>query len=174
MDEILIMVRFDSFWSVWFWLAHVVCWSLVGHFPLSVPFDMVTAANRADNEDGPEAMHCQALIDAAVWRITNVVRRNGALVILIWCFVLSGIATLGFWFNLELSRALMTILGPMTLIYAYAIYIAFKIEASGARGPDARKYLRHQRLMSQIIGMFGVISAATLAVFQVVSRMSTF
>lgn len=174
MEEIMIMVRFDSLWSVWFWIAHVVSWSLLGHFPMAVPYDMVTVANRAGDETSPAAVHCQAMIDAAVWRIVTIFRRIGPLVTGSWFFILSVIGTLGFGFKQELALAVLTILGPMTLVYVFAIHTAFRIDATGARGAEARGLLRRQRLISQIIGLFAIINAAALAVIQVVSRMSTF
>lgn len=174
MDELFILMRFDSLWSIWFWFAHVVCWSLVGHFPLGVPYDMVTLANRENNEASEAAIKCDAMVDASVWRMVTLFRRYGVWITLIWFFLLSILISLGVWFDMELAEAVVTILGPMTLVYATSVHTAFRIERTGARGAEARGLLRRQRLISQFIGFFAISITAALAIYYVVSRFSMF
>lgn len=174
LEELKVLMEFESFWSIWFWIIHAVVWSLISHFPMSVPFDMIVQANRAEDENSEESRQCEAWINAAVFRIVSVFRRFGTAVVAIWFFMLSVIATLGIWFWVHIALALLTILGPATLIYIYIVKSAFDIDRLKPTGQELRNAVRKQRLVGQAIGLFGIISAATLALIIVLERISLF
>lgn len=172
MDELRLLMSFESFWSIWFWIFHAVVWSLISHFPMSVPFDLIVRANRAEDENSDEARHCEAWINAAVFRIVDVFSRFGTVIVAIWFFLITIVATLGVWFWIELPLALLTFLGPTTLIYGYIVKSAFDIDEQKPKGQDLRNAVRKQRLFAQAFGLLGIVSAATLALVIVLERIS--
>lgn len=174
MEELRLLLDFSSFWTIWFWIAHVVTWSLASHYTLSVPFDMIIRANRAEDESGDWARHCEATILAALFRIVTMFNRFGTIIVAIWFFLLSVLATFAFWFDQEFSAALFTILGPLTLLYGISVWRAFKLDAAGLRGQELRDAVRRQRLINQGIGLLGIIFASVMAIFEILKTISPF
>lgn len=164
MDELRHLMYFGSFWSLWFWIAQVITWSLTSHFTMGVPFDMILQANRENDETGAHARHCEALILAQVFRIVTIFRSFGAAIVGVWSFLIACLATLGIAFDSEFSLALLTILGPLTAVYALSARRAFALDAAGVRGPQLRLAIKRQRFVNQLIGLLAIASAAALAV----------
>ena len=162
------LMSFDSFWSLWFWIVHVVAWSMASHFTMGVPYDLVVEANREKTEDGPYQRAAEALINAQIFRFAEMWRRYSLLVTGFSAFLISMLATLGTLGRLEFARALLTIILPLTLLYSLTIRKALKLERLQLSGLALRKAIRRQRLINQLVGLMGVILAVILAVYQAV------
>ena len=78
----------DSFWTLWFWIAHVVTWSMASHFAMGVPYDMVVEANREKDEDGPWSRATEALILAQSFRFASMARRFGTALAAVVAFLI--------------------------------------------------------------------------------------
>ncbi|NNU80734.1 hypothetical protein HMH01_09825 [Halovulum dunhuangense] len=162
---------FGSFWTVWFWICHVATWSVLSHFALGVPFDMILEVNREKSEDGPWARATEALILAQVFRYTALGRRYGVVLTGVTAFLVTVLLTFSVMEQMELARALATILLPMTVIYATSLQTAFRIERRGLRGADLRGAVRFQRLVNQLIGLLAIMAAVALAIWEQVRLM---
>lgn len=164
MHSLMQYMDLDSFWSIWFWFAHAVVWSLISHFPMSVPFDMIIQANRADDETAPVSIHCEAMIRAGVFRIVSLFEKHGYLIVGAWCFVLSVLGTLAIWFRVELALATMTFFGPITIIYSFVIWSAYRMHNGDLTGPALRNAVKRQRLFAQGVGLLAIIMSGAIAV----------
>ncbi len=162
------LMNFDSFWSLWFWIFHVVTWSLTSHFTMGVPYDLVVRANREEDEDGPYQRAAENLINAQIFRFTALWRRYGLLITGNSAFLISVLVTLGTLGQLEFARALLTILGPLTLVYILTIRKALKLERWDLSGASLRRAIWRQRLINQLVGLLAIIMAVILAVYQAV------
>lgn len=158
----------DSFWTIWFWITHVVAWSLASHFTLGVPYDMVLEAQREKSEDGPWMQAAEAMILAQAFRFTSYTDRFGPILMGVSAFVLSVLTTLGTLGDLEFARAMLTLVFPITLIYIVSIRGAFHIRDNGIRGADLLVRIKWMRIYNQLIGLIGVAMAVTLAIYQAV------
>ncbi|MSU89951.1 hypothetical protein GE300_10055 [Rhodobacteraceae bacterium 2CG4] len=167
MDIVREFMSPDSFWTLWFWIAHVVAWSMASHFAMGVPYDMIVEANRETAEDGPWARATEAMILAQAFRFTAMARRFGVAAAAAVAFLLSMLVTLGLHTDIEFARAVATILGPLTLIYVLTVRTAFRIEQTHARGAALRRMIRTQRLQNQMIGLMAIAIAVAVAVWEV-------
>jgi len=161
-----------SFWSVWYWIAHAVIWSLASHFALGVPHDMVQQANREEDETGPWSRAAEAVMQAQIFRFTAIFDRYGEVMTGVGAFLLSVVATMGFYVGVELSKAIFCILAPLTLIYAFSIRTALRVRARRLSGADLRGAISRQRLVNQAIGFAAIILTVVLAVTQQLSRIT--
>ena len=97
------LIDMRSFSNLWFWIALAVTWSTASHWVLGVPFDMVQRARRHGAQ--PEA----DLVDIArvnVNRLLYIGRVSGLWILGVACFLLTTLATLGFWYEIEFAQAL--------------------------------------------------------------------
>lgn len=161
---------FDSFWTLWFWIAHVIAWSLVSHFTLGVPYDLVQEAYREKDPHGPYAEATEAIILAQIFRFTAVYRRYGVVLVGFSAFLLTMLATLGLLAGSEFALAVLSILGPLTLVYALTVRAAFRMEARALRGAALRHALSVQRRINQAVGVFAVVLTAAAAIWLALLR----
>lgn len=157
----------DSFWTLWFWVAHVVTWSMASHFAMGVPYDMVVEANREKSEDGPWARATEAIILAQSFRFTSMARRFGTALAASVAFLITVLLTLGIRSDVEFARAVATILVPLTLIYILTVRMAFRIENHDLKGPALRIMIRNLRLQNQLIGVLAICAAVGVAVWEI-------
>ncbi len=167
-------MNFDSFWTLWFWITHVVAWSMASHFTMGVPYDMVIEANREKVEDGPYARATEALIQAQVFRFATLGRKYGVLLTGFSAFLLTTLITLGTLGDLEFARALLTLLAPLTFIYVLTVRAAIKVQRTGARDTDLRAVIKRQRIINQLIGLLGVSLAVVAAMYEALSNLASF
>lgn len=166
MDILYEQLNLDSFWTLWFWIAHVITWSLAAHFTMGVPFDMILEANREKVEDGPWTRSTEAIISAQIFRYSEIFTKYGIVLTAASMFLLSIVVTLGTYGNLEIARAIATLLVPLTLIYAITIRLALRLRAAPLSGQALRDRIRRQRLYNQLFGLLGVSMAVAVAVWE--------
>ena len=160
------LMDFSSFWTVWFWVTHVIAWSMASHFTLGVPFDAIIQANR-EKEPGPWSEAVEGMAQAQVYRFSFFYDRYGVALTAISTFLLTLLATLGFWTDVELARALLTILLPLTLIYLLSMRVALRARDAGLTGTELRRAITRQRFWNQLVGVLAVFFAVCLAVWEV-------
>lgn len=153
------LFRFDSFFSVWYWVLTVAVWTLVCHRTLGVPYDMILRARRLPEVAG----RVDALAHAAAARLGGVRDRAGAPLAALAGFVLAAVAALGFATGLEAAQAAFALLFPLTLVWLSTMRLAMTVRRHGLRGPDLRRFLARRRLWNQIIAIVAILCAAVLA-----------
>lgn len=157
------IIDMRSFSNLWYWIALAVLWSTVSHRILGVPFDMVV---RARKYGGQQEQDLEDLVRINVNRMIFVVQSSGVLLLGLACFVLSGLATLGFFLSVEFAQSVFLLLFPLCLVGIVNVYTAQKILTLNAKGEDLRKILSTCRIIVQIMGMIFIFLTAMWGMFQ--------
>ena len=157
----------DSFWTLWFWIAHVVTWSMASHFAMGVPYDMIVEANREKAEDGPWARATEAIILAQSFRFASMARRFGTALAAVAAFLITMLLTLSIRSDFEFARAVATILVPLSLVYVLTVRMAIRIENRALRGQALRLMIRNLRLQNQLIGLMAICAAVAVAIWEI-------
>lgn len=165
-----------AFSSLWYWVLLSVAWTWVGRGALGVPPDLVAQVRRQaagkGAADGPSPESVLLLdwlsLAAPRWR---VVPRDGMALLAVACFVLSGLAMLGFGYGVETAQALFLLVGPLAALGALRIRLAAQMRAilgraeRGTLGIDeaaalaAHGMTRHQR-QAMALSVAAVAAAA--------------
>jgi len=153
---------FSSFWSLWYWILTVVTWSMTSHWTIGIPYDAVVRANR---QGGVFAEHCDLLAEINAHRLTYYFDRGGLFFAGFVGFILAGVGTLGFYFHNELSAAFFMLIAPLSLVMAFSMRFAYRVQNKGWRGEELRKRLRWRRFWNQLIGALSISATATVAVW---------
>ncbi|MEM9431196.1 MAG: hypothetical protein AAGA32_17095 [Pseudomonadota bacterium] len=172
MEDLRRLMDLDSIWTLWFWIMHIMAWSLTSHFTLGVPYDVVVQANRERDEDGPWTQHCEAMIRASVFRLVTVFDQLGPAIVGIWAFMLGSISSFAILYDHEFSVALLTLFVPLTLVYSVTVMRARAIARNGLTGQPLRNAVRSLRIWNQFCGMLGLILAAAAAIWTVISSIT--
>ncbi|MEM9269227.1 MAG: component of SufBCD complex [Pseudomonadota bacterium] len=162
-DYLLYLVELDSFWSLWYWVMVAVSWSVVSHWTLGVPFDLVI---NADRRGGVWAEHCDTLTHINVFRLTSVFREFGVALMALAGFIVGAIGTIGFWANVEFARALFVLILPHGIAALFSVRAAFWIERESIRGKPLRRAIRRQRFWTQFVGFWGILLCASFAIYE--------
>jgi hypothetical protein len=157
------VIDFRSFSNLWFWIVLAVAWSTASHWVLGVPFDMVLRAKR---HGGQALTDLEDLVRINVNRLLFVGRMSGIWLAGFSAFVLTALATLAFWYGVELAQALVLIALPMTLVGAMSLGAARRIEAEAPRGEALFKALTRHRMMTQAIGIVSIFVTAMYGMYQ--------
>ncbi len=147
------MIDMRSFSNLWYWIALAVAWSTASHWILGVPFDLI---NRARRKGGQAYDDMLALVHINVARRLHIVEIAGIWLVAAGCFVLSGLAVLGFWFKIEFAQAVFLIMFPMTLVSLLALRTAARIKTADSVGDELFRELHFCRFVTQIIGVISI------------------
>mmetsp|Transcript_23829 Transcript_23829/g.43071 ORF Transcript_23829/g.43071 Transcript_23829/m.43071 type:complete len:164 (+) Transcript_23829:1307-1798(+) len=152
-----------SFSNLWFWIALAVVWSTASHWVLGVPYDMVSRARR---NGGQSAQDLEDLIRINTNRLLFIGNVSGLWVLGLTCFVLTGLALLGFVYRVEFAQALFLLGFPMSLVGALNLSTARLIQDEGAQGPQLWQRMTRHRTYVQAIGMVSIFVTALWGMYQ--------
>lgn len=152
-----------SFSNLWFWIALAVGWSTASHWVIGVPFDMVVRARRTG---GQAMVDLQDIARVNVNRMLYINHLSGMWLLGVICFVLSGLAVLGFYYFVEFAQALFLIGFPMSLVGLVNLAGARRIRTEDLQGNDLIKRLNRCRIYTQIIGMVSIFVTALWGMYQ--------
>ncbi|MBE1282243.1 MAG: component of SufBCD complex [Rhodobacteraceae bacterium] len=157
------LIDMRSFSNLWFWIALAVVWSSASHWVLGVPYDMVQRARRVG---GQTQQDMEDLVRINVNRLLYIGRVSGLWILGFACFFLSGLAILGFVYELEFAQALFLLGFPMSFVALISLSTARLIEAEGLLGEDLCKRLTRCRLYIQMIGTVSIFITAIWGMYQ--------
>lgn len=157
------MIDLRSFSNLWFWIALAVVWSSVSHWVLGVPYDMVPRARRVG---GQAEADLEDITRVNVNRLLYIGRVSGLWILGFACFALSGLAMLGFWYEVEFAQAVFLLGFPMSLVGLLNLSTARLIENEDSKGELLRKRLTRCRLYTQMIGMVAIFVTALWGMYQ--------
>lgn len=152
-----------SFSNLWFWIALAVTWSSASHWILGVPYDMILRARRVG---GQSEVDLEDIARVNVNRLLYIGRVSGLWILAFTCFLLSGLAVLGFTYDVEFAQALFLLGFPMSLVGLLSLSTARQIETEGATGPLLHKRLLRCRLYTQMIGTAAIFVTALWGMYQ--------
>lgn len=157
------VIDMRSFSNLWFWIALAVVWSTASHWVLGVPFDMI---GRARKHGGQAEVDLEDLVRINVNRLLYIGRVSGLILLGVVCFLLTGLAILAFWYDVEFAQAVFLILLPMSLVGLLSLSTARLIEAEQPTGEALRKRLIRHRFWVQVIGMISIFVTAMYGMYQ--------
>ena len=157
------LIDMRSFSNLWFWIALAVVWSTASHWILGVPFDLVTRARR---HGGQAAEDLEALVRINTNRLLYISTVSGLWLLGFVCFILTGLALLGFVYRVEFAQALFLLGFPMTIVGALHLSTARLIQDREAQGEDLWRYLSRHRTIVQAIGMVSIFVTALWGMYQ--------
>jgi hypothetical protein len=153
------LFRFDSFYSIWYWVLSVVVWAIVCNRTLGVPHDMVLRAARAPDVAG----RVDTLAQIAAERLAGVGDALGVPLAAAVGFGLAALAALGFWNGVEAAKAAFLLLFPLAGVGVGAIRLARRVRRGGLAGAALRRSLARRRTMNQVIAIVAMLTAAMTA-----------
>ena len=156
--SVIEVIDLRSFTSIWYWIVVAVVWSTTAHWTLGVPYDAVTRARRA--EGGPAQEDLEMLVRINCNRLLHIMDVSGPWVVGLAFFLLSILALLGFWYEVEIGQALFLILAPLTLVALLSVRSARAIRAAGLAGQELRLRIARLRILNQVIGLVSIFITA--------------
>ncbi len=161
MLDLPLSISFASFTSVWYWILTGLAWSTTCHRTLGVPHDALVAAHQ---KGGQAARDAEEMAQIYVRRVVPLFRVGGAYILAFASFLLAVVATFGFYYNYELARAAFVLIGPLSIVSAMGIRLAFRVEREGLSGVALRRALTRRRFWNQVIGLLSIFAASVLTV----------
>jgi hypothetical protein len=148
-----------SFQSLWYWVLHVVVWTLACYRTLGVPNDMLLRARRQ-----PEAAErVDVLARLSSERIGGIYDRLGVPLAALAGFLLAGVFALGFLSGVETAQAAFAILLPLAVIVYSKLKLALAVRRHGMAGPALVLALARRRIWHQFFAVMAMLAAAGLA-----------
>jgi hypothetical protein len=160
-----------SFSNMWYWIALAVVWSTASHWVLGVPFDMVQRARR---RGGQPAQDVEDLVRINCNRMLYIARVSGLWIIGIGSFTLTGLAGIGFFYQVELAQAVFLIVLPLSIVGAMALSTARLITDKGLEGEDLYRRLSRHRSLVQVVGVIAIFVTSMWGMYQNVARSGWF
>ncbi len=162
-SSIFELIDLRSFSNLWFWIALAVLWSSASHWVLGVPFDMVLRARR---HGGQNEQDLEDMVRINTNRMLFIARVSGLWILGFTCFLLTGLAILGFVYRVEIAQALFLLGFPMSIVGLMSISTAHLIQAEDATGEHLRKRLGRHRFYVQLIGVVSIFVTALWGMYQ--------
>lgn len=157
------LIDMRSFSNLWYWIALAVMWSTASHWVLGIPFDMVA---RARKHGGRTMDDLEALARINVTRLLLIGRLAGLWLIGVFCFVLAGLFTSGFFYDIEFAQATFLLLFPLAVIWLLSLNTAATIQAQHLAGEAlCRQIIRH-RFYIQVLGLLFIFMTAMWGMYQ--------
>lgn len=148
------------FESPWYWVLHVVVWTVACTRTLGVPHDMLIRARRL-----PEvAARVDLLANLAAERLAGVADGFGPVIAAATGFLLAALAGLGFWNGIEAAQASLCLLAPLAAVAFSKIRLALWIRRSRLVGPRLVLALTWRRTCHQAIAILAMLAAVAIAV----------
>jgi hypothetical protein len=157
------VIDMRSFSNLWYWIALAVLWSTTSHWVLGVPHDMIQRARR---HGGQIQADVEVLVGINTRRILGISRVAAVPLFAMLAFLLSSLATLAVWYDMEFAQAVLFLLVPMVLVGWVSLRTALRIEAGEGMGEALYHRLLVHRRVVQIIGMVSIFVTAMFGMYK--------
>lgn len=157
------VIDMRSFSNLWFWIVLAVVWSTASHWVLGVPFDMVMRARR---HGGQALTDLEDIVRINVGRMLFISRTSGLWLAAFVTFMLTALAVLAFWYEVEFAQAVVLIALPMTVVGIMSLAAARRIEAEAPAGEALFRSLARHRFWTQVVGMISIFVTAMYGMYQ--------
>ncbi|MEL6959318.1 MAG: component of SufBCD complex [Pseudomonadota bacterium] len=157
------VIDMRSFSNLWFWIALAVVWSSVSHWVLGVPFDMI---QRARKQGGEAEADLHDLVRINVNRILYIGQVSGLVMLTFLSFLLTSLAILAFWYDIEFAQAIFLLAFPLSIVGALSLSTARAIAEQQPTGEALYKRLSKHRVATQFIGMISIFVTALYGMYQ--------
>ncbi len=151
------VIDMRSFSNLWYWIAVAVTWSTMSHWVLGVPFDMLQRARR---QGGQADADFEAMARINANRLIWISDTAGIWLVVLGSAVITALATLGFWYDVEFAQAVFLLAFPLSAIMALSIRTAQRIKAGNEGGEALKRRMMRHRFWTQVIGMLALVVTA--------------
>lgn len=162
-QKVFELIDMRSFSNLWYWIALAVLWSSASHWVIGVPFDMVVRARR---KGGQAVEDLDMMVAINVNRLLYIAETAGLWVIGMSAFLLSTLAVLAFWYEVEFAQAVIFLMAPMVLVFQLSLRTARRIAAEGTAGPELWRRLMVHRMVVQGIGVVSIFVTSLYGMWQ--------
>lgn len=162
-QHILELIDTRSFSNMWYWIALAVLWSSTSHYGLGIPFDMLQRARR---KGGQAQEDLEDLVRINCGRILYIGSISGLWIVGLDAFLLTGLALLGFVYDIEVAQAVFLIVFPLSVIGALSLSTAQLIRDKELHGEELRDRLMRHRFWIQVIGLISIFVTAMWGMYQ--------
>lgn len=152
-ESVFELIDMRSFSNLWYWIALAVMWSTAAHWIVGVPFDLV---QRASRKGGQAEIDLNDLVRINCNRLLYIAELSGIWLLGFACFILSGLAVLGFYYSIEFAQAVLLLALPMSFVAALNVRTAARIRGGGLTGDPMVRQIRIHRLWVQAIAMISI------------------
>ncbi len=156
------VIDLRTFSNIWYWLAVGVTWSVLSHWIIGVPFDMIY---RARKEGGAAAHDLDRLVAINVRRLMQLSHIAGLWVSAFVAFILSSIAMMAFYYGSELAQGILLLMLPVTIVAVMNLRKSHQYELKQPTGKVLIKELLHLRLIIQSIGVVAIFFTAMYGMY---------
>lgn len=156
-----------SFSSMWYWIALAAFWSMLSHYIVGVPFDLVQRAQRRDDPETWGDLNRLSQIQAR--RYVSFSARAGLLATAVGGFLITALFLLGFFYWIELCQALFFLIFPFCLLTLLSQRTAQEILDKRPEGPELVAGLKRHRLCTQLVGIVSIFFTAFWGIWQTMS-----
>jgi hypothetical protein len=161
-DTLLTIIDLRTFSNVWYWFAVAVTWAVVSHWIMGVPFDMIVRARRT----GGDALEdLEALFHIHLRRLILIDDYVGPWVVGLACFALSGLAVMGFYYQVELAQGILMIGFPVAVVGVMSMRHARRCQQNPPIPENLTAELLKLRIFVQIIGMISIFLTALYGMY---------
>ncbi|MEX0319648.1 MAG: component of SufBCD complex [Ruegeria sp.] len=162
-SSIFELIDMRSFSNLWYWIALAVVWSSASHWVLGVPYDMIQRARRVGGQAETDLLD---IVRINTNRLLYIVEVSGTWLLAISCFLLSGLAMLGFYYGIEFAQAVFLLAFPMSIVGLLNLSLARKLRAADAELDPIAKLLLRCRVYTQLIGMVSIFVTSLWGMYQ--------
>ncbi|WP_050602567.1 hypothetical protein [Ruegeria sp. 6PALISEP08] len=165
-SSIFEFIDMRSFSNLWYWIVLAVVWSSASHWVMGIPYDLVVRARRIG---GQVEIDLLDIVRIHTNRILLIVDMSGTILLAFVCFLLTGLATLGFYYEVEFAQAVFLLVFPMTLVLLVNISQARRLRRQELTLETVSKTISRCRLYTQIIGMISILVTSFWGMYQNIS-----
>ena len=165
-DALFQVISLHTFSSVWYWLAMAVTWSMISHWILGVPFDMIFRAKRYGGEAEADL---EVLVALNVRRLNNLSEVAGIWILGFASFVLSALFTAGFLYDFELAQGLFLLAMPMSVTGLITTQQSRRFATKQPAGQALCAALLRIRFWFQVIAVFSIFVTAMFGMYRTLS-----
>lgn len=153
-DIINELLHTRSFDNVWFWLMLAVSWSLATYWTLGVGHH---EAMEARNKGGQHLSDFELVVNIYCRRLAEGIDQFGNGAALIGSFLLSIMATMGFWFGMVFMQGLFLLVFPLLIANIMTVVLAKRQVSAPLVGQNLIQRYRRLRLLKQGFGVFSIL-----------------
>ncbi|WP_342075535.1 hypothetical protein [Yoonia sp. SS1-5] len=166
-DAIFQVIDLRTFSNMWYWLAVAVTWSMVSHWILGVPFDMILRARR---HGGQTAQDLDMMVAINVRRLLDINDIAGIWIMGFATFILSTLAMIGFYYGFEFAQGLFFLAVPLTIVGMISVRASRDFAADQPTGDALVRALIRLRFWIQSIAMLSIFLTAMYGMYHNLSH----
>ena len=156
------LIDMRSFSNLWYWIVLAVLWSSASHWVLGVPFDLISRARR---QGGEVQQDLETLVRINTQRLLFITRTSGTWLSGFLFFIISVLAMLGFYYDIEFAQAVLLFVVPMAILGSLSVRSARLIEAGENEGAALHRRLTRHRISIQMLGMLSILVTSMFGMY---------